>query len=195
MAARSLPVQAAVGCCRWGCGRWGGGEAAVGSAAQPPAALMDRPVMARQTRARLARSVGRHGPSAADDELGTRPGGGHSRGRPSRGRRWPGRLVGRPGRLGWSGRAPGLGRGPGQDRGEPGRRGPQPGRHPPWSWPSVAAVVAGVVVGAGGLAGDQDPGDRAVTGQPATRLRCQRSGVGVAARGPRGARAGCPGPR
>jgi hypothetical protein len=71
---------------------------------------------------------------------------------------------------------------------------------PPRSWPSVAAVVAGVVVvgvvvGAGGLAGDQDPGDRAVTGQPATRLRCQRSGVGVAARGPRGARAGCPGPR
>src|SRR4029453_12460701 len=48
----------------------------------------------------------------------------------------------------------------------------------------AVVVVAGgvlVVVVAGGLAGDQDPGDRAVTGQPLAGLRWQRPQLGVAA--------------
>ena len=46
----------------------------------------------------------------------------------------------------------------------------------------VVAVVAGV---AAGLAGDQDPGHRPVTGQPPTRLGAEGSGpAGVAANRP-----------
>ena len=54
----------------------------------------------------------------------------------------------------------------------------------------VAVVVAGVVVGVGGLAGDQDPGDRAVTSQTAAGLGIEGSGVGGATHRPGAAQEG-----
>ena len=72
-----------------------------------------------------------------------------------------------------------LGRGAAKGRGEPGRRHPQPGRQ--------AVIAAGVRGGLGwSVAGDQDPGDRPVTGQPPTRLRVQRPAPPVSPPSPPG---------
>jgi hypothetical protein len=63
--------------------------------------------------------------------------------------------------------------------GQAGCRGPQPARQPPGAagvpggWPRLPALVVGAVI-IGGLAGDQHPGDRAVTGQPPAPLGRQR---------------------
>ena len=54
----------------------------------------------------------------------------------------------------------------------------------------VLAVVAVVGVGVGGLAGDQDPGDRAVTSQTAAGLGIEGSGVGGATHRPGAAQEG-----
>jgi len=56
-----------------------------------------------------------------------------------------------------------------EDRGQQGHRRPQPGRQAPG-----ATGTVGVVVVVGGVAGDQHPGHRAITGQPLARLRVQR---------------------
>ena len=45
----------------------------------------------------------------------------------------------------------------------------------------AGVVVVPVVVVVGGVAGDQDPGDGPVTGQPPTRLGVQGPGVSIAA--------------
>ena len=56
-------------------------------------------------------------------------------------------------------------------------------------------VAAGVVAGVGPVAGDQDPGDGAVTGQPPARLGVQRPAPPVSPPSPPGGQGGCPGPR
>jgi hypothetical protein len=49
----------------------------------------------------------------------------------------------------------------------------------------AVALLAVVAVMTGGLAGDQDPGQRPVTGQPPTRLRAEGAGVGDTPHHPR----------
>ena len=78
---------------------------------------------------------GRHGASAADDGLRTRPRVECSWGRRSRRRGRPGRCVGRVGRPGWSGRPPAAGSGPHPGFGAAGswRPGAGPPAHPAFS--------------------------------------------------------------
>ncbi len=75
--------------------RWGGGEPPVRAAGQLPAALMDCPMVGGTTGPGWPGRWGRHGASAADDGLRTRPGVAGSRRRYSRRRGRPGRRVGR----------------------------------------------------------------------------------------------------
>ena len=147
---------------------WAGGQLSVGEADQPPAALMDRPMMSptHQAPGWPDRS-GHHAASAADDAPHTRPAAANSQGTHSHHHAPPGRSVGRPQRPGWPGPPPAAGsahpQGPGATAPPPPGAGP-PSPRGRRSWPLVA----------GGLAGDQDPGQRAITSQPATRLRRQR---------------------
>ena len=62
-----------------------------------------------------------------------------------------------------------LGGGAAQDRGEPGRCGLEP-----LGQAGLTTRVAEAVAVSAGVAADQDPGDRPITGQPPTRLRIQR---------------------
>ena len=171
---------------------WGGGEAAVGVAVKPPAALMDGPMMGSADQGQIVQ-VGRAAMEPVDQMVGLAPGRGplaaghrtaavpHHQGGPLGGRHHPGG----PADL------QGLGGAATKGWGEPPGRRLEPGRQAALTIGAVLRVVgaAGAIVEAdtdvgvvvvvvavvvGGVAGDQDPGDRTVTGQPPTRLRWQR---------------------
>jgi hypothetical protein len=159
--------------------RWGGGEVAVGVAVKPPAALVDRPMMGPAHQGQVV-EVGGAAMEPGDQMMGLTPARGPITAREDAatvadhqggalgGRHHPGgpahlqRLAGRP-TQGW---------------GQQPHRHPEPGRQAG----IVAGTVVGVVaVGSGGVAGDQDPGDGAVAGQPLTGLQLQRDrAAGVA---------------
>ena len=156
--------------------RWGGGQPSVGLVLELPAALMDRPMMGSAHQDQVVQ-VGRAAIQPVDQMMGLAPGKGavtggedtaavaHGQGDPLGGLDDPGGPSD----------VQGLAGGATQDRGQPpGRRLELVGQGCLAVGVVVAVVAAGVVVVAvvaGGLAGDQDPGDGAVTGQPPTPLR------------------------
>ena len=161
--------------------RWGGDQAAVGVAGQPPAALMDRPMMGPTHQGQVGQ-VGRAAMQPVPQMMGLTPaqrpitaGDAQPPSRTARAARWAAvttRVV-RPTSRGWVGAPPRIGGSlaaavrsraatPPSPRCGRRRRSGRRGRHG-----RLAAV-------AGGVAGDQDPGDRPVAGQPPTRLRRQR---------------------
>src|SRR5215211_7412641 len=188
---------------------WGAGQPSVGLVLESPAALMDRPMM-RSAHQDQVVQVGRAAIQPVDQMMGLTPGQGavivgedtaavaHGQGDP----------LGGLDDSGGPADVQGLGRGATQDRGEQGGGGPQPGGQVLVAAGAVHAVgivvagmvvvvlvvaagvavavvvvAGGVLVGVvvGGVAGDQDPGDGAVTGQPLAGLGAEGGGVGVAA--------------
>jgi hypothetical protein len=173
---------------------WGGGELAVRLSLEPPAAFMDGPVMGPAHQGQVGQ-VGRAAIQPMLKMVGLTPGKrpltaredtaavAHGQGGPLGGLDDPG---GPADLQGWVGAPPRTG----------GRRlaaarsrsarfawpwgswwpwSPQPSS---WRWWPVGVVEVGL--GAGGLAGDQDPGDGAVTGQPLPPLGSQRPQLAVA---------------
>jgi hypothetical protein len=159
--------------------RWGGGQPTVGVAGQSPAALMDRPMVSPAHQGQVLK-VGRATMQPVAQMMGLTPG----RGSVAAGHRAATVADHQGGPLGGRDDPAGpadlqrLGRATPEGRGKPGRCRLEPGRQAAIAAGFVAGVVLaggdGAVVVVGGVAADQDPGDRAVTGQPAARLRVQR---------------------
>src|SRR5215216_902162 len=172
--------------------RWMGGQATVGAAGQPPAALVDRPMMGPAQQGQVGQVGGAavepvdqvvalapaQGPSAVGEDtaaVADREGGALGEGDDPAG---PAQVQG-------------LAGGAAQDRGQHGQGGPEP-LGQAWLTAGVAGrggplgTLAGPgVASGGGLAGDQHPGEGAVTGQPPTRRRGQGFGpAGLAAHRP-----------
>jgi hypothetical protein len=155
---------------------WGGGQPSVGLVLELPAALMHGPMMGSAHQDQVVQ-VGGAAIQPVLDVVGLAPGQGavtagedtaavaHGQGGP----------LGGLDDSGGPADVQGLAGGPTQDRGQPPGRGLElVGQGCLAVGVVVAVVAAGVVVVAvvaGGLAGDQDSGQRAVTGQPLTGLR------------------------
>ena len=150
---------------------WDSGQPPISLAGQLPAPLMNRPMMrpAQQGQVgQIGRATMQPVPQMMGLAPGQRPGAAGEHTAPvANGQGGPlGGLDDPAGpadlqRLG--GRTP-------QDRGQQRHRRPQPGRQAPGAVGAVGAAVwsgpVGVVVVVGGVAGDQHPGQRAITGQP-----------------------------
>jgi len=146
---------------------WAGGQLSVGEAEKPPAALMDRPMMSPTHQGQIGQ-IRRTTVQPVPQMMRLTPGQ-----RPRTAREHTATITHRQGGpLGGPNDPAGptdlqrLGRRTPKDRGQQRHRRPQPVRQ--------ALVAVAVAAVAGGLAGDQDPGQGAVTSQPATPLRRQR---------------------
>jgi hypothetical protein len=148
---------------------WGGGEGAVGGAGEWPAALVDRPMVGPAQQGQVGQ-VGRAAVQPVAQVVGLAPGQGPA----AAGEATAAVADGQGGALGGAGDPAaaadlqGLGGGSAQDRGEQGRCGPQPG--------CQVLVVAGAIVARvvpkvlmAGVAGDQDPGQGAVSWRQPSR--------------------------
>ena len=157
---------------------WGGGEAPVGVAVKPPAALMDRAMVGSADQGQVVQ-VGGAAMEPMSEMVGFAPG----RGPLAAGDGTAAVADDQGGALGGGDDPAGpadlqrLGRGPTQGRGSRlaavWSQAAKPPSPPP-SWPAWSRSSAGVVVVVGGVAGDQDPGDGTITGQPPARLGTQR---------------------
>ena len=157
---------------------WGGGQPPVGVAGQPPAALMDRAMMGAAEQGQVV-EVGGAAMEPVSEVVGFAPG----RGPVAAGHHTAAVADDQGGALGGGDDPAGpadlqrLGGGATQGRGEPGRRCLEPPPQPLHPAGVVGRrVVVAVRVLVGGVAGDQDPGDRGVAGQPPAGLGVQRPG-------------------